>query len=86
MATRMAQYSLSPPARPFQMRTWKVSFCLMKMGGCWEVPYHGDASCEADEDEADAQFGFIWEERPGQTKLNFVSFEISTKDILRGLP
>lgn len=27
-ATRMAQYSLSPPARPVQIRTWGLLICV----------------------------------------------------------
>jgi hypothetical protein len=51
MATRMAQYSSSPPARLVQIRTWFWGFVvsLMRMGGDGNgivggELYHGDAA------------------------------------------
>lgn len=70
MATRMAQYSSSPPARPFQMRTSIAQLLLLAMGGRGrEVTNHGNASSKANEDQADTQIALVGEESPCKAKL-----------------
>lgn len=64
MATRMAQYSLSPPARPFQMRTWASCQPRCLDFKKLELTYHCDTSCESYEDETFTKSSFVWKKCP----------------------
>ena len=72
MATRMAQYSSSPPARPFQIRTWgpEQSQCQsLDNSGEGERSNHGNASPKSDEYKTDAEIALVRKESPGKGKL-----------------
>lgn len=73
MATKIAQYSLSPPARPFHIRTYSICQLLTPGGEIIEKDndstYHGDASCQTHKDKADAEFRLIGEKCPRKAQL-----------------
>lgn len=74
MATKMAQYSSSPPASPVQMRTCTED----QLRRTYEmnsrtITYHGDTSSQADEDQAFSKTFLVWEECPSESKLHVQS-------------
>jgi Aspartate carbamoyltransferase, regulatory subunit len=71
MATRMAQYSLSPPANPVQIRTFETVSTKVKIKWIHSGIYHCNTSCDANNNEPIPQSFLIREEGPGQPKLQY---------------
>ena len=70
-ATRIAQYSLSPPASPVQTKTCERMGELGSVAiDLVESTHHSNASCKPNNDQPLSQLWFIRQESPGQCQLN----------------